>query len=135
MSWYLQVLRKYAVFSGRARRKEYWMFYLFTLLFLVPLIVVDMMTGTLNRDIGFGVLSGLYVLATLLPTLAVSVRRLHDIGRSGWWLLIGLIPILGPMVLFITTVLDSEPGVNHYGPNPKTAPTVEPPPATGEVGA
>jgi uncharacterized membrane protein YhaH (DUF805 family) len=119
MNYYLEVLKKYAVFSGRARRKEYWMFLLLNLIITFVLILIDSLMGTLSPQAGLGVLSGLYSLAVLLPSIAVTVRRLHDTGRSGGGILIGLIPIIGGIVLLIFMVLDSEPGANQYGPNPK----------------
>jgi len=118
MSWYLEVLKKYAVFSGRARRKEYWMFFLINLLISAVLIAIDSLIGTFSQT-GFGLLQGLYSLAVLIPSIAVTVRRLHDTGRTGWWILIGLIPVVGGIVLLIFMLLDSQPGVNQYGPNPK----------------
>jgi len=118
MSWYLEVLKKYAVFSGRARRKEYWMFFLISLLISAVLIAIDSLIGTFSQT-GFGLLQGLYSLAVLIPSIAVTVRRLHDTGRTGWWILIGLIPVIGGIVLLIFMLLDSQPGVNQYGPNPK----------------
>ena len=119
MSWYLEALKKYAVFSGRARRKEYWMFILINIVIAIVLIAIDYLIGTFDPQTGAGVLQGLYSLAVLIPSLAVTVRRLHDTGRTGWWILIGLIPVIGGIVLLIFMVLDSEPGVNEYGPNPK----------------
>jgi uncharacterized membrane protein YhaH (DUF805 family) len=119
MSWYLEVLKNYAVFSGRARRMEYWMFVLFNIIILIVLALIDYLTGTFSPRAGVGLLGGLYSLAVLIPSLAVTVRRLHDIGRTGWWILIGLIPVIGNIVLLIFMVLDSEPGANEYGPNPK----------------
>jgi uncharacterized membrane protein YhaH (DUF805 family) len=119
MSWYLEVLKKYAQFDGRARRKEYWMFALINLVITFVLITIDSLIGTFSPQAGIGLLSGLYALAVLIPSIAVSVRRLHDTGRSGWWLLIILIPIIGGIVYLIFMVLDSQPGVNQYGPNPK----------------
>ena len=113
MSWYLQVLKKYAVFSGRARRKEYWYFVLFNTIFSFVLSRIDNLTGTAN------VLQLLYSLAVLLPSLGVSIRRLHDTGRSGWWLFISLIPLIGAIILFIYMVSDSQAGTNQYGPSPK----------------
>ena len=113
MEWYLEVLRKYAVFSGRARRKEYWMFVLINMLIALALGVLDGILG------GGGLLGGLYSLAILIPSLAVAVRRLHDTGRSGWWILICLIPLLGAIVLLIFMVIDSDPGANEFGRNPK----------------
>ena len=119
MNWYLEVLKKYAVFSGRARRKEYWFFVLFNLIISLVLTFIDSGLGTLNEETGYGLLSGVYSLAVLIPSLAVAVRRLHDTGRTGWWLLIGLIPLIGLIVLLIFFVQDSKPGDNEYGPNPK----------------
>ena len=120
MNWYLEVLKKYAVFDGRARRMEYWMFILFNLIISVVLVIIDSLIGTIIRQAGFGLLQGLYDLAVLIPSIAVTVRRLHDTGRTGWWILIGLIPVIGGIVLLIFMLLDSEPGENQYGPNPKT---------------
>lgn len=119
MNWYLGVLQKYAVFSGRARRKEYWMFFLFNLIISIMLAVVDKMTGSFVEDVGMGIFEGIYSLAIIVPSIAVSVRRLHDTDRSGWWLLIGLIPLIGAIVLLVFMVQDSKPGHNQYGPNPK----------------
>jgi len=118
MNWYIEVLKKYAVFQGRARRKEYWMFTLFNVLIAMGLAFIDVFAGLANED-GVGALSTIYSLAVLLPGLGVAVRRLHDIGRSGWWLLIALVPVVGAVVLLVFAVLDSEPGSNEYGPNPK----------------
>ncbi len=115
MNWYLGVLKKYAEFSGRARRTEYWMFVLFNL-------IISAVIGVIDRSVlGSNALGIIYSLAVLIPSLAVSVRRLHDTGRSGWWLLIGLVPILGWIVLLVFAVQDSQPGANQYGPNPKGA--------------
>ena len=119
MNWYLTVLKKYAVFSGRARRKEYWFFVLFNVIIAIVLSVIDGVAGTMSADTGFGLLSGLYSLAVLIPGIAVAVRRLHDRGRSGWWLLIAFIPLIGAIVLLVFFVQDSEAGDNDYGPNPK----------------
>ncbi len=119
MNWYLKVLKKYAVFRGRARRKEYWYFFLFNLLISIGLAVVDNLTGTLDPETGVGLLSGLYGFAVIIPGLAVTVRRLHDTDRSGWWFLISLIPLVGAIVLLVFMLLDSTPGENRFGPNPK----------------
>jgi uncharacterized membrane protein YhaH (DUF805 family) len=115
MNWYMEVLKKYAVFSGRARRKEFWMYFLFYLIIVTVLSIIEWMIGLP------GVLSGLYSLALLIPSIAVTVRRLHDTGRTGWWWFIGLVPVIGIIVLLIFMALDSEPGENQYGPNPKGA--------------
>ncbi|MBT9538410.1 DUF805 domain-containing protein [Thiobacillus sp.] len=119
MNWYLNVLKQYAVFKGRARRKEYWFFILFNLIASVVLTAIDFMTGLLDAELGIGLLSGLYSLAVLVPSLAVTVRRLHDTDRSGWWLLIGLVPLLGAIVLLVFMLLDGTPGDNQHGANPK----------------
>ncbi len=122
MSWYLEVLQKYAMFDGRARRKEYWMFFLINILVSVVLLAIDNLIGTFSPQMGgVGLLQGLYSLAILIPSLAVTVRRLHDTGRTGWWVLISLVPLIGGLILLIFMVLDSEPGTNEYGPNPKEA--------------
>jgi uncharacterized membrane protein YhaH (DUF805 family) len=115
MNWYLEVLKKYAVFNGRARRKEYWMFFLFNIIIALVLGFVEGLVG------GPGVVGMVYSLAVLIPGIAVSIRRLHDTDRSGWWLLIGLIPIIGAIVLIVFTVQDSKSGENQYGSNPKVA--------------
>lgn len=119
MDWYLKVLRQYADFSGRARRKEYWMFVLFNILFATILGVADQGIGTFNDLTGYGMLSGIYTLVILIPAIAVGVRRLHDVGKSGWMLLIGLIPLIGFIWLLVLFVTDSDLGTNKYGPNPK----------------
>jgi uncharacterized membrane protein YhaH (DUF805 family) len=121
VSWYLEVLKKYAVFSGRARRAEYWYFVLFNIIVAVVLSLIDTLLGTFNFMQGVGLLSGLYGLAVLIPTLAVTVRRLHDIDRTGWWIFINLIPLIGFIVLLVFAVTDGTPGSNRYGPNPKGA--------------
>ncbi len=134
MHYYIQVLKKYAVFGGRARRKEYWNFILFNALFSLIIVIIEFSTGMRSMAEGsstkFGVLSGIYALLTLLPVLSVMVRRLHDTSRSGWWLLIGLIPLIGGIVLFVFSLLDSTPGTNEYGPNPKGVEAAGTPAAT-----
>jgi uncharacterized membrane protein YhaH (DUF805 family) len=129
MSWYLKVLKKYAVFSGRARRKEYWYFALFNFIIgfvlSLPQILLPLLAPSLSPLpflpllLGFSVLSFVYSLAVLIPSIAVTVRRLHDTGRSGWWIFIGLIPFVGVIILFVYMVLDSQAGTNQYGPSPK----------------
>ena len=119
MSWFFGVYKKYAVFSGRARRKEYWFFSLFLAITYVLLMIVDGITGTLDPMSDLGLFSGIYVLGSILPSIAVSVRRLHDTDRSGWWFLISLIPLIGGIVLLVFLCLDSSPGQNRFGANPK----------------
>lgn len=123
MNWYLEVLRKYAVFQGRARRKEYWMFTLVSFLVSIAIsFAVGMVGALLGLDRTITMLLTLtYTLAVLIPSLAVMVRRLHDTGRSGWWLLILLVPLIGALALLVFTIQDSEPGTNDYGRNPKTS--------------
>ena len=121
MNWYLEVLKKYAVFSGRARRKEFWFFVLFNIIISIVLAVIDGVTGSFSAEAGMGLLGGIYTLAVLIPGIAVSVRRLHDTERSGWWLLIALVPLIGAIVLLVFMVQDSKPGQNQYGANPKEA--------------
>ena len=115
------VLTQYVGFSGRARRSEYWWYILFYLIVAIVASVIDSILGTDSG--GTGLVSGLVGLALLLPTLAVSVRRLHDISRSGWWVLLGLIPLIGTIILIIWYCQDSH-GPNAYGSSPKA-------PATG----
>lgn len=114
MHWYLEVVKKYVAFSGRARRMEFWMFSLVNFIIVLALSFTEGFTG-----IGGGLLSSLYSLAMILPTLGVTVRRLHDTGRSGLWILIGLIPVLGFIVLLVFMCQGSKPGPNQWGPNPK----------------
>ncbi len=109
--WYLDALKKYAVFQGRARRKAYWMFWLFDFLFTFVTTIIDtVFFGTPAED--YGPFCLVYTLVTVIPAIAVSVRRMHDNGRSGWWI---LCPIMNIVYLFT----DSQPGDNEYGPNPK----------------
>ena len=124
MDWYIGVLKKYVEFGGRARRKEYWMFFLINFIIAIILAIVDVTVLGSSGDgsnPSIGMLSFIYSLAVLVPSVAVAVRRLHDIGRTGWWLLIAFIPVVGGIVLLIFAVLDGTPGDNEYGPNPKAA--------------
>ena len=121
VSWYLEALKKYAVFSGRARRMEYWYFVLFNVIVAFVLALIDALLGTTTGVSSFGLLSGLYSLAVLIPTLAVLVRRLHDVDRTGWWILINLIPLVGTIVLLVFALMPGTPGSNQYGPDPKQA--------------
>lgn len=112
MNWYISVLKQYATFSGRARRREYWFFYLFNSIVSFGFLIIDALLST-------GFLSFLYGLAVLLPSIAVTVRRLHDTDRSGWWILITLIPIVGAIVLFVFMLFDGTRGANRFGEDPK----------------
>jgi uncharacterized membrane protein YhaH (DUF805 family) len=118
MKWFLKCLSQYADFNGRARRKEYWMFILFGFIFGVVAGIIDATFGTLNYELGIGLIGGILSFALFIPSIAVSVRRLHDIGKSGWMLLIAVIPIIGSIWLFILYISDSTEA-NSYGENPK----------------
>jgi uncharacterized membrane protein YhaH (DUF805 family) len=127
MNWYRAVLKKYAVFEGRARRKEYWYFTLFNFLIVMALLIVGLaigaaLTDTESETFAFVAVTPvlIYGLAVIIPSLAVSIRRLHDIGFSGWWYLISFVPG-GSIVLFIFHLMDSKPGANKWGPDPKAA--------------
>ncbi|MBL9175504.1 MAG: DUF805 domain-containing protein [Verrucomicrobiales bacterium] len=122
MNWYLSVWKQYATFSGRARRREYWMFTLFNFIAAVLLVIADAAIGGTGTGGGTGWLTGIYGLAALIPGLAVTIRRLHDTGRSGWWILISFVPLIGGIILLVFLVGDSESGDNAYGPNPKALP-------------
>ena len=115
MHWYLEVWKQYAVFRGRSRRAEYWTFVLCNLAILLVLRIIDGLIG------GSGMIVLVYSLAVLVPVMAVSVRRLHDTDRSGWWLLVTFFPFFGVLVLLLFMVQDSDPKKNQYGPNPKQA--------------
>ena len=116
MNWYLEALnKKYALFTGRARRQEYWMFVLFNLIATLGLGIIEDIAGITPPDQMF-LLPNLYSLAVAIPSTAVGVRRMHDTNRSGWWLLL-------PIVNILFLVEDSQPGDNQYGPNPKTETT------------
>jgi uncharacterized membrane protein YhaH (DUF805 family) len=119
MNWYIGVLKKYAVFYGRARRAEYWNFVLFNIIVSIILSVVDHGLGTYDLDTHAGLLGGIYSLLIIFPSLGVTVRRLHDTDRSGWWILISLIPLIGAIVLLVFLAQDSQPEQNRFGVNPK----------------
>ena len=112
--WFLLcVQNKYADFNGRARRKEYWMY-------VLVYIILNCIVGFIGGLLGLPFLTGIFCLALLAPSLAVGVRRLHDVGKSGWWLLIGLVPVLGILYLLYLAAQDSQPSTNAWGANPKT---------------
>jgi uncharacterized membrane protein YhaH (DUF805 family) len=113
MYWFIEALKKYAVFQGRARRKEYWMFYLMSIIIAV---IIGALEGMFRLP---GLIGKIYPYTMALPTISVSVRRLHDTNRSGWWFLINLIPVIGSIFFLLFTIEDSTPGENKYGPNPK----------------
>jgi uncharacterized membrane protein YhaH (DUF805 family) len=119
--WYFQALRKYAVFAGRARRKEYWVFELAHF----PIIVVLVYVGKIVHSNHLGVLPTLYIVAMIIPSFAGVVRRLHDTNRSGWWLFINFVPVVGPLILLSFTVTKGNGGENRFGPDPKVKTTAE----------
>jgi uncharacterized membrane protein YhaH (DUF805 family) len=140
MDYYIGVWKKYRILAGRARRKEYWMFTLWNSIIVIVLsaisailaIFVDVGTNS-SYGLFFFLLPVLYALAVLEPGITVAVRRLHDTNRSGWWFLINLVPYIGGIIFLVFMCLDSQPGDNQYGPNPKgiaAAPTVIPPTVT-----
>ncbi|MEU9304316.1 DUF805 domain-containing protein [Streptomyces sp. NPDC048269] len=110
---YTDVLKKYAVFTGRARRQEFWMFVLCNLVVEAVIVTLDVTLGT------HGILAGAYTLAILLPCIGLTVRRLHDTGRSGWWYLLVLIPLLGWIWLIVLMATEGRPAPNAHGPSPK----------------
>jgi uncharacterized membrane protein YhaH (DUF805 family) len=128
MNWYLEALKKYAVFGGRARRKEYWMFSLFNFIFAFSIGFMEGFFGVGGESL-WGPISGLYALAVIIPGIAVTVRRLHDTGRSGWWLFVALVPIVGPLAVLWFMIQEGESTENIYGPDPKNpadGPTYQP---------
>ena len=124
MSWYLQALRKYAAFGGRARRREYWIFEWGNTLILIALVVISRFVAPNH----VGLLPSLFIVAMIVPSFTSLVRRLHDTSRSSWWLLATLVPVIGQLMILSFLVTDSQPGPNRYGPNPKRPPATE---ATG----
>lgn len=120
MNWYLKVLKQYFDFSGRARRKEYWMYTLFNVIVAFALGIIDGITGAKLGGEMFGLLGTLYTLAVLIPGIAVGVRRMHDLDRSGWWLLIAFVPVIGAIVLLVWACSEGSRGSNRFGPDPKS---------------
>jgi uncharacterized membrane protein YhaH (DUF805 family) len=121
MEWYLMVWKKFAQFSGRSRRKEYWMFFLFNSLIEFALCVLAMVFMKSGLSAVFYGLCALYMVACVIPAVACSVRRLHDTNKSGWLFLLILIPIVGPIILLVLFMLEGNSRANQYGPDPKAA--------------
>lgn len=121
MNWYVKVLKQYSVFDGRARRKEYWYFFLFNLLVLFGIAYFDRFIGSYHAESGLNLFTTIYALAVFVPGLAVTVRRLHDTGRGAWWLLIALVPFAGAIAVLMLMAQNGKPGKNQYGVNPKEA--------------
>lgn len=123
MDHYVAALKKYAETSGRATRAEYWYFVLFNILISIGLAILDGIFFSSSSS----VLGTLYSLAVLIPSIAVAVRRMHDINRSGWWILLLLVPLLGTLWFIFLAAQDSDPDENMYGPNPKKMMDGQPP--------
>ena len=123
MNWFIKVLKQYADFNGRARRKEYWMYSLFLVIAYIVAAILDNVAGLTfkmaDQSMGYGYIYLLFALATIIPSLAVSVRRLHDINKSGWYYLISFIPFIGAIILIIWAVKEGDKGTNQFGPDPK----------------
>ena len=123
MNWYLKVLRQYADFNGRARRKEYWMFVLFQIIMVIVAIMIDGALGTNFGIMPIGYVYVAYALLTFIPGIAVTVRRLHDVGKSGWYYLLGMLPIVNIWILILLAT-EGTRGENQYGPDPKSTPAL-----------
>ena len=119
MSYFLKCINNYTNFSGRARRKEYWMYMLFLWLFTMVAVLIDWVIAIAMGGYFYNIVSTLFSLATLLPSLAVGVRRLHDVDKSGWWMFISFVPVIGGIWLLILLATEGTPGKNIYGYNPK----------------
>ncbi|MXP46092.1 DUF805 domain-containing protein [Altererythrobacter luteolus] len=120
MEWMLMPLKRYADFSGRSRRKEYWMFVLFMIIAAVILSVIEGVLGMSGMVGGvYGPLTTLFIIAIIIPSLAVQVRRFHDQGKSGWMVLLGFIPLIGGIIVLVFMCLEGDRGDNEYGPDPK----------------
>lgn len=117
-AYYSGCFKQYFQFKGRARRAEYWWFFVVNLIPAVTLSLLDRMLGLVSESTGYGLISGLYIAVAFIPSLAVTVRRLHDTGRSGWWFLLSLIPVIN-IVLIILLALDGAKSANKYGESPK----------------
>lgn len=129
MNWFLKVLKQYADFNGRARRKEYWMYALFLIIFFIIAAILDNLLGTTfkmyGQSLGYGYIYLLLALATLIPSIAVGVRRLHDTNKTGWYILLGFIPFIGAIILLVFYIQKGTQGENQYGPDPKGGNEIE----------
>jgi len=127
MEWMLMPYRRYFEFGGRSRRKEYWMFaLLFLIVYVIAMLLSVAVGGSMDGSGGGGIMAGLvglllgvFLIGSFIPSLAVAIRRLHDTDRSGWWLLIGLVPIVGAFILLYFYVIEGTRGPNRFGPDPK----------------
>ena len=118
MEYFLGAYKKYADFTGRARRKEYWMFTLFYIIAVIVLSIIDVVIGTFSVESGNGLLSSIFILGSLVPGIALTARRLHDINKSGWWQLLVIIPLIGAIVLLVFYVQKGTYGENRFGEDP-----------------
>lgn len=126
LDWMLMPLRRYADFSGRSRRKEYWMFTLGVVIATLVLAIVEGVLGLSGMVAGvYGPISTLFFLGLIVPSIAVQVRRMHDLDKSGWWVLIALIPFIGSIVLLVFMCLEGTRGENRFGSDPKGATSAE----------
>jgi uncharacterized membrane protein YhaH (DUF805 family) len=129
MNWYLKALKQFKNYKGRARRKEFWMFTLFHVLIILVITLINFLLKYITNDFEgkdlivqiIGTVMGIYILAMLIPSLSLTVRRLHDVDKSGWMILISFIPIIGGIWLLILMLTDSSSNENQYGVNPKEA--------------
>ena len=117
--WYYKVILNYTNFNGRARRQEYWYFTLVNVLVNLVMGIIDRVIGSVMQMDNFGFFSVISALFIMIPSIAVTVRRLHDSGRTGWWALIAFVPVIGILVLLYFLIQDSEEGSNQYGVSPK----------------
>ncbi|MEE4361380.1 MAG: DUF805 domain-containing protein [Pseudomonadales bacterium] len=123
MDWFTTVMtQRYARFTGRAQRAEYWYFYLFVTLIYLVTTLIDVLLGLFSLELGIGPVGALASIALAVPSISVTVRRLHDTDRSGWWMLILLLPLIGAIVLVVFTVQAGTAGTNRYGPDPLGTP-------------
>ena len=122
MQYFIKGLKNYATFNGRATRTEYWMYYLFYMIIYFVILGIDIAGAAMENEalslIG-AVLIFLFILGLFIPTWAICFRRLHDVGKSGWYIFVNLIPIVGGIWFLVLMCTDSQPGKNQYGDNPK----------------
>jgi uncharacterized membrane protein YhaH (DUF805 family) len=135
MKYFILAIKKAFDFKSRSSRPEFWYFFLFQFIFALAAMIIDRVLGTTfkldmglgagEQDLGYGYVYLIYGLAILIPGLAAGVRRLHDVGKSGWMYLIALIPIAGGIWLIVLWAKEGEPGENKWGPNPNNIPLVD----------
>lgn len=133
MHYFTDALKQYATFTGRATRKEFWMFVLMSIIAQILVSFVSWILIALTRLDVFAYLTPLFVLAIFLPSIAIGARRLHDTSRTGWWLLISFIPVIGSIWLLVLLCLESTPGANEYGANRNGVEVAMPTPTAAQV--